>query len=263
MGKKPITTPPPVRYLSYQIGAIQGQGARPYQEDSFGFVNGHDVTEMKHHGLLAMVADGMGGLDAGKEVSQQVVSDLSAYFQSRNAILPSGTYLRDMTQQVNEQLFHRFSGCGGSTMIACSFFHGILHWVSVGDSFLFLKRGNMFYQVNEEQNFLHQLYREAIESEDLSVESLSQDPDGPRLTQFMGKEDLVLQEYSVRGLPLMDGDILLLCSDGVGGVLPAQMMSDCLTLPPQEACQQMEQEIIRRGNPSQDNFTALVIACRR
>ena len=54
---------PPERLLSYQVANLQGIGTRERQEDSFAFVNALDVTEMRRKGLLAIVADVMGGLN--------------------------------------------------------------------------------------------------------------------------------------------------------------------------------------------------------
>ena len=68
--------PAPVRerLLSYQVANLQGRGTRERQEDSFAFANALDVTEILRRGLLAVVADGMGGLKDGREVSQACVA---------------------------------------------------------------------------------------------------------------------------------------------------------------------------------------------
>ena len=66
--KKP--SPVRERLLSYQVANLQGRGTRERQEDSFAFANALDVTEILRRGLLAVVADGMGGLKDGREVSQ-------------------------------------------------------------------------------------------------------------------------------------------------------------------------------------------------
>ena len=66
--------------LSYQVANLQQKGARPYQEDSFAFVNALDVTEIRENGLMAIVADGMGGMEAGKQVSEMAVSCMVSAF---------------------------------------------------------------------------------------------------------------------------------------------------------------------------------------
>ena len=70
----------PRRLLSYQVGNMQNQGGREYQEDSFCFVNATDVTEIKTQGLLALLADGMGGLEDGKAVSETALQLLREEF---------------------------------------------------------------------------------------------------------------------------------------------------------------------------------------
>ena len=59
-------------------GNIQGIGGREGQEDSFALVNVSDQAGQETRGLLAAVADGMGGMADGKEASQSAVEDLLA-----------------------------------------------------------------------------------------------------------------------------------------------------------------------------------------
>ena len=66
------------RLLSYNVANLQGKGSREYQEDSFGFVNALDVTEIRIKGLFAAVADGMGGMQGGREASTLVMKTMMA-----------------------------------------------------------------------------------------------------------------------------------------------------------------------------------------
>ena len=65
-----------------------------------------------------------------------------------------------------------------------------------------------------------------------------------------------------RALPLEDGDVLLLCSDGVGGVLTRQEVQECLTLKnANDACGALRDAVLGKQLLHQDNFTAVVIRC--
>jgi len=65
-------------------------------------------------------------------------------------------------------------------------------------------------------------------------------------------------------MPLMDKDVLLLCSDGVGGVLTQQEISECLSVPDaNEAALALQKAVQAKALPHQDNFTAIVIRCEK
>lgn len=82
------------------------------------------------------------------------------------------------------------------------------------------------------------------------------------LTQFLGMTGLDDVDGSVRPLPVREGDVLLACSDGVGGVLSEEELLGALSLHSSQAmCQQMNQRIIAHEKQNQDNYTALVVKC--
>ena len=63
-------------------------------------------------------------------------------------------------------------------------------------------------------------------------------------------------------MKLRAGDVLLLCSDGVGGVLSEDQLIECLSAPvPEEMCRRMHEMVIAAGRRYQDNYTALVVRC--
>ena len=58
------------------------------------------------------------------------------------------------------------------------------------------------------------------------------------------------------------GDILLACSDGVGGVLSPEEVSEALQKAGvEEMCSDLEARIISHNNENQDNYTAIVVKC--
>lgn len=253
---------PPERLLSYQVANLQGLGTRERQEDSFAFANALDVTEMRRKGLLAIVADGMGGLNNGKLVSDACVKSIVTGFSEmdRDSSLPR--QLRDCMFSTSEQLYAQFRGDGGTTLVGALIFQENLHWISVGDSYIYLKRGHGLYRLNREQNFRTQTYLELIRNGNLDSTEADQDPDGPRLSEFLGRDTLTDIDQSLRPLPLENGDRLLLCSDGVAGGLSEAVISACLEAErPDEACRRLETEIKALEWVHQDNYTALVIQC--
>lgn len=253
---------PPERLLSYQVANLQGLGTRERQEDSFAFANALDVTEMRRKGLLAIVADGMGGLNNGKLVSDSCVKSILASFLELDREDSIPQQLRDCVFRTSEQLYAQFHGDGGTTLVGILIFQENLHWISVGDSYIYLKRGRGLYRLNREQNFRMETYLELIRSGDLDTTEIDQDPDAPRLSEFLGRETLTDIDQSLYPLPLEDGDRLLLCSDGVAGGLSESVIAACLEAErPAEACSRLEAEIKALEWLHQDNYTALVIQC--
>lgn len=248
--------------LSYQVANLQQKGARPYQEDSFAFVNALDVTEIRENGLMAIVADGMGGMEAGKQVSEMAVSCMVSAFgqMQRNGDL--AVQLRNAVVAADDALVQRFKGVGGTTLISCIIYDQKLYFASVGDSYLYLARGGNLYRLNREQNYRHQLYAEAIAAGSIDPTEADQDPDGHRLSAFLGMGGLSDLDYLRQPLPLRDGDILLLCSDGVGGVVTeSQIIQNLSNNSAAEMCLNLDESVRRASRVHQDNYTALVIRC--
>lgn len=248
--------------LSYQVANLQQKGARPYQEDSFAFVNALDVTEIRENGLMAIVADGMGGMEAGKQVSEMAVSCMVSAFgqMQRNGDL--AVQLRNAVVAADDALVQRFKGVGGTTLISCIIYDQKLYFASVGDSYLYLARGGNLYRLNREQNYRHQLYTEAISAGSIDPTEADQDPDGHRLSAFLGMGGLSDLDYLRQPLPLRDGDILLLCSDGVGGVVTeSQIIQNLSNNSAAEMCLNLDESVRRASRVHQDNYTALVIRC--
>ena len=248
--------------LSYQVANLQQKGARPYQEDSFAFVNALDVTEIRENGLMAIVADGMGGMEAGKQVSEMAVSCMVSAFSQMQRTGDLALQLRNAVIAADDALVQRFKGIGGTTLISCIIYDEKLYFASVGDSYLYLARGGNLYRLNREQNYRHQLYAEAIVAGSIDPTAADQDPDGHRLSAFLGMGGLSDLDYLRRPLPLLDGDILLLCSDGVGGVLTeAQIMQNLSSGSAAEMCLNLDESVRQAARVHQDNYTALVIRC--
>lgn len=253
---------PAVHRLSYQVANLQGMGARGRQEDSFTFVNALDVTMISEKGLLAVAADGMGGMKDGKLASESVIASLKEDFSSLDYEENLAEQLRESVLCAGETVYEQLGGDGGSTAVVCMIYDEQLYFVSVGDSFLYLQREGQLYRMNREHNLLHQRYLQAIRAGSMDPAPAQQSEEKAALTQFLGMETLDDVDYLRRPFPLQSGDVLLLCSDGVGGVLTQEDILSCLSCPaPEEMCAEIERRIQQENRMYQDNYTALVIRC--
>ncbi len=139
---------------------------------------------------------------------------------------------------------------------------GGLSYASVGDSYLYLLRDGVLLKLNVEHNLCHDRYLEAIREGDMAPISPSDIPEGEALTAFLGMVGLAEVDCSVRPLPLQEGDVLLACSDGVGGVLaPEEVLGALQEESVETMCARLEAGIVAHARPHQDNYTAVVVKC--
>ena len=249
--------------LSYQVANLQGIGTCEKQEDSFAFVNVLDVTLMREQGLLAIVADGMGGMRDGRQASDAVIQSVKSSFAEFDYSADLAQQMVDSVAAANERVFRLLDGEGGSTLIACLLYQESLYFVSVGDSYLYLKRNGQLLRLNRPQNVLHMLYMESIREGNMDPSFAEENHEKAALSQFLGMEFLDDVDFLRRPLPLMPGDVLLACSDGVGGMLTEEQVLECLSLlTPRDMCEALEKNVLAASAGGyQDNYTALVLQC--
>lgn len=250
------------RLLSYRLANMQGVGKRGHQEDSFVVVNAFDVMRIKEQGLFFAVCDGMGGMADGALASQTAVQCLRTSFISMNRAADLAGQLKDSIFRASAEVEGKIGGDGGSTVVAGIVYQENLYFASVGDSFLYLLRDNDLYRMNREQNVCHSNYLEEIRDGNADPSDYKDQSEATALTGFLGMIGLEDVDCSVRPFPLREGDVLLACSDGVGGVLTEDDVKEALSLPSeQDMCHRMEQKLVDYGRTNQDNYTAFVVKC--
>lgn len=254
--------PPLEQQLSYQAANLQGLGARTGQEDSFTVAGAFDAETAREKGLLFAVCDGMGGMRDGRLASETAIQSLRQSFQSMDRTRDLAAQLEQSVYQASSQVEARIGGDGGSTVVIGILYQGGLYYASVGDSFLYLFRNGNLLRLNTEHNLRHQKYMTAIREGSMDPLPYQDLPDGAALTAFLGMPGLDEVDCSVRPLPIDRGDVLLACSDGVGGVLSPEEIAGALQKPTaEEMCADLEAKIASYNRPHQDNYTAIAIKC--
>ncbi len=247
--------------LVLRAANLQGIGEREGQEDSFAVCNITDASEMERRGLLALVADGMGGMADGKAASEWTVEQLLRLFWEREAGEAVPVWAYRSVHAVSDSVYQRFGGRSGSTLVMVHIQAGRLHWASVGDSAIFLRRGGGVFQLDREHTCLNRLYLQALAQPVIDKTAAERDPEAPRLTSFIGIDRLTEVDLSLRPLLLQRGDALLLCSDGISGILAPPEIGEAMALPPEEGCALLEQMVAEKGVIGQDNYTAILLSC--
>lgn len=258
--KKPIPAPPlpNASYRTVTAGGCQYLGTRPNQEDAYGISNVNDPKLCESKGILAVVADGIGGMDNGQVASKMVVETMGSEFYQESSSLPSAIRLLTLTAnahlRVNEYRKQQGIRCG-STLVAVLIEKNDLYFISVGDSRILLYRQGGLIQLNREHK-LGTLMEERTALKDVSPSS-TRKPSA--LTSHMGMEDLRQIDRNPSPVRLMRGDKILLLSDGVYGVLSEAELLMCLGDDAQKSANAICDTVRSKQRRSQDNATAVVL----
>lgn len=252
----------PSRLLSYNSANLQGIGTRSEQQDGFSFVNAIDVRKIRDYGLLAIVADGMGGMNGGKLAAEMAIDSIRSSFDQIDYDKDLGEQLKKAVLAANERVNERLDGEGGTTAVICLFYREKLYYASVGDSYLYLLRGGTLYRINRPHTVYSMECERQILRDEIDPSVAADHPKREAVASFIGINEMQEIDRFVRPMKLLNGDTIMLCSDGVAGVLDIQQMTKCLSQPtPQLMCKALESCIIAASRKHQDNYTALVIRC--
>ena len=99
--------------LVYAPGNAQDVGKREDQQDSFGFSDPNDAGLMAHGGMLAIVADGMGGMAHGAEASQLAVRAFLQHYATKQIGEPITQALGRAVEAADRSVFE-FADVGRS-----------------------------------------------------------------------------------------------------------------------------------------------------
>jgi serine/threonine protein phosphatase PrpC len=250
-------------YITVKTGNCSHQGARDYQEDSFGYSNIVDSKAISEKGFVAVLADGMGGLANGRAISDYVVSSFIKMFDllDYGALFPA--QFKNMVTKINEEVCRNFTIDGksgaGSTIVAVFVYKAKLYWICAGDSRLYLLRSKRLYAVNQDHDYFNQLLSDYI-ADEMSMEQIKSDKQKDTLTSYIGNEKLPFVDTNKKGFPLRKGDVLVLCSDGVYNGMNDEELSAIITQnEPQRASERITQAILNKNIAGQDNLTVMII----
>lgn len=247
---------------SVLIGKLHELGERSGQQDCFGV---SDESLMQTHGLLAVVADGMGGLSDGDKVSTvavEAILDNFFLYQGKCTLEQQLLMLvQSAVESVNKLLAPSGFSKSGSTLIMGLLRESAFSFLSVGDSRVCLYRQGILMQLNREHIYKNKLALDAVNGE-LPLQEVYGDSRGSGLVSFLGMGALQYIDFPAEPIRLVAGDKLLLMSDGVYNALDNATLAKCLEEEPDEAVVQIRDAIQEKGYSNQDNYTAVIIGCK-
>ena len=146
----------------------------------------------------------------------------------------------------------------GTTLVAAAFHDSAMHYISVGDSGLFLLRGGTLQTVNHPHVFAN-LLDAAVARGTLSAADAETHPERESLTSFIGTENLEEIDASVEPIPLAPDDAVLLASDGLFKTLSNSEMLACMNGNPLNWPEALVTQTIAKKREHQDNVTVLSV----
>lgn len=243
---------------------------REHNEDNFlvadlskgsrGLMEGDRRQEVGPRGTVLGVCDGMGGAAAG-EVASQLAVDI--VYQRMLAGEPPSN--RD---DIAARLVHAIESAGmrifaeakanraqrgmGTTATVAALMDSRLYLGQVGDSRAYLLRGDRLVQVTRDQSLVNQL----IEAGQLTEEEAETFEHNNIILQALGTAESV--QVDLTYVDLFRGDVLLLCSDGLSGMVRNEEIREVLMAFPEplEACRELTDRANLAGG--HDNVTVVV-----
>jgi len=243
------------------VGMYQNQGGREYQQDAMA------IKQFGSLGVLAILADGMGGYEGG-EIASRLASEKMREFTIEGEDV--GASLRKSLDRANESIRaykqeHPEVQSMGTTLIGCFMTDSSCQWVSVGDSPLLLIRDRSQIERINANHSVAGLLDLQVRNGEISAEEAQSSPQRHMLTSAVSGEEIPNVDLSTP-FRLRRDDLLILASDGVETLDPQRILEIVRTHVPvttqenvQHAAEALVREVIAAGKPNQDNVTVIIL----
>lgn|GEM_PF-390672 len=246
-----------------RAGLRSSRGPRELNEDDALLRDYAFRARRQRYLCLGAVADGMGGHQAGEVASSTALRVLNEEFNSSRV-----EYEKDLSLRTEDLLYKLFSVVNssvydlavrndklrgmGTTLTAFLAEEGRLSLAHVGDSRAYLIREGGITQLTEDHSLVGEMVRNGVITSQQAASHAKRNV----ITRAIGVENMV--DIDLITVPLKPGDTILLCTDGLHGVLePREMLSHISgSLDLQEACDKLVDLAEAKG--TSDNATALL-----
>lgn len=245
-----------------KVGMNSIIGTRQYQQDYVYYYSDSKET-------LAVICDGMGGLDGGEQASRIAAECLGNAFISRNPQISIPDFLCEQAGIMNGRVAGIPGKDGlplraGTTIVAVVVQEERLHWLSIGDSKIYIIRNEEMSQVNREHNYRLTL-SEALKSGTISQERYDVEEkkrQAEALISYLGIGSLSLMDINRVPFEMREGDVILLCSDGLYKSLNDSQIKALVRdndIDMNIAADRLCSMALRFGRGAQDNTSVLLI----
>lgn len=200
--------------MKFTIYQNSRQGQRTYNEDRLAYSYSKDS-------LLLVLADGMGGHRHGEIAAQLAIKTLTDAFQrlAKPLLNSPAKFLTDHIQQVHDMIENvtqaqSLAESPRTTIVAAIIQRGYLYCAHAGDSRLYHFRGNHLLFRTEDHSIVQSLYNRGL----ISKQEMATHPYKNKIHNCIGGKETPKIDLSNR-MELVEGDTVLLCTDGLWGCL--------------------------------------------
>ena len=233
------------------------------QEDGVHELPNKGSSEISSSGYIAVVADGMGGVQGGELASSILREGILDLVGGSLCPNPEDEQLRNIVDEINFRILREadaepnLEGMG-TTLTLCWLKGNELMLTNVGDSRLYRLRSNTLEQLSKDQSPVGRLLREGR----ITIEESRTHPHRNVIDQAVGSHPEGL-DPEIASFPMDDGDIYLLCSDGLNEELRddeiSEVLQDALRAekPLIEAAEKLVSNTLLAGG--KDNVTVILL----
>lgn len=244
---------------------------RENNEDNF-YIDGNfksDVSEsvktvsgIARAGVLtAAVCDGMGGYACGEQASLTAVATLAEFDHGR-----SGRSRHGCIDEANRRICDVIQRDGrrmGTTLSMLEFHNRSVRAVNLGDSHIYRYRKGVLELLSVDHSSVAQMVRMG----QITPEEARMHPARHQITQYLGiaPEEMILEPARSGKLPLMDGDMYLVCSDGLTDMLDDPRIAEIIGAKEKAGTKAVVGRLVREALNAGglDNITVILIKAVR
>lgn len=242
-----------MKFAAYQASRI---GGRKYNQDRVAYAYSDKA-------LLLVLADGMGGHQHG-EIAAQIAIDIfmQAFAQAAQPHVPKPEkFLREIMRHAHQAIIQyahaqQLGGNPGTTCVVALAQDDLVCWAHAGDSRCYLLRGGGVAAVTHDHSAVQQWADWGL----IKPEEMKTHPDRNKITNCLGGVEGMFHVEPTPAVPLQQGDVVLLCSDGLWGPLVDADIE--LAFPFASGAAELEQlmdKALLLGGARADNTTAVVV----
>lgn len=216
--------------LDLEFAQLSDRGRiRDHNEDYLGYVLPSDPSRARTHGWLFALADGVGGQEKGEVASRTAVESLLTGFGQAAAGEHLASLMQSLVQAANTHVHDTGLASGPSgvsmatTIVACALRFDRAVIAHVGDSRCYLIRRSRATVLTRD----HTLANEQVRLGILSARQAEAAASRHVLSRSLGSE--LFTTVDICENLLLSGDVLLLCSDGLHGAVPAEDIARVVT----------------------------------
>jgi PPM family protein phosphatase len=242
-----------------QIAGLSDVGCqRENNEDSYAYWEAEDEAVFRRLGRLAIVADGMGGCEGGQHASRIAVEAVIEVYGGATASHDPQQRLVEAFAEANARVQDEamqnpgLQGMG-TTLTAFALIADHLYYAHIGDSRLYLLRDGQPRLLSHDHSLVARLVANGV----VRPEDAESHPQKHVLTAAVGVSDEIQPDVPAESLTVRQGDVLLLCTDGLWGQMSEKEIFEIIgSKPPESACRALVALAKERGGP--DNITLQV-----